>query len=205
MLVTRAHDQLVQNVRPALLMLLGAVALMLLIACANVASLLLVRAVDRQRELAVRAALGASRGRIIRQLVVESLVLAVAGGMLGLVLGGWGLSLLTLTALPSFPRAASIDVAWPVGLFAMAPVVLTGIAFGILPALQASRFDLNASLNEEGAAARAAAATGARAPPSWWRRSPSPSCCWWEPGFSCEASPHSPRSPPASTPTISSW
>ncbi|HVQ28954.1 MAG TPA: ABC transporter permease [Vicinamibacteria bacterium] len=149
-LVTRAHDQLVQNVRPALLMLLGAVALMLLIACANVASLLLVRAVDRQRELAVRAALGASRGRIIRQLVIESLVLAVAGGILGFVLGGWGLSLLTLTALPSFPRAASIGVAWPVGLFALALSALTGIAFGILPALQASRFDLNASLNEEG-------------------------------------------------------
>ena len=117
-LVTRAQDQLVQNVRPALLMLLGAVALMLLIACANVANLLLARAVDRQKELAVRVALGASRGRIVRQLVVESLVLAVAGGVVGLLLGSWGVSLLTLTALPGFPRAQNVGVAWPVGLFA---------------------------------------------------------------------------------------
>jgi putative ABC transport system permease protein len=149
-LVTRAQDQLVQNVRPALLMLLGAVALMLLIACANVASLLLARAVDRQKEMAVRVALGASRGRIVRQLVVESLVLAVAGGLVGLLLGSWGVSLLTLTAIPGFPRAQNVGVAWPVGLFAFFLSLLTGVVFGILPALQATRFDLRASLSEEG-------------------------------------------------------
>src|SRR5258705_1415899 len=149
-LVTRAQDQLVQNVRPALLMLLGAVALMLLIACANVASLLLARAVDRQKELAVRVALGASRARIVRQLVIESLVLAVAGGGVGLLLGSWGVSLLTLTALPGFPRAQNVAVAWPVGLFAFLLSLLTGAAFGVLPALQATRFDLRASLSEEG-------------------------------------------------------
>jgi predicted permease len=149
-LVTRAQDQLVQNVRPALLMLLGAVALMLLIACANVASLLLARAVDRQKELAVRLALGASRGRIVRQLVVESLVLAVAGGMAGLLLGSWGVSLLTLTAIPTFPRAQNVGVAWPVGLFCFGLSLLTGVAFGVLPAIQATRFDLRGSLNEEG-------------------------------------------------------
>jgi putative ABC transport system permease protein len=149
-LVTRAQDQLVQNVRPALLMLLGAVALMLLIACANVASLLLARAVDRQKEMAVRVALGASRGRIVRQLVVESLVLAVAGGLVGLLLGSWGVSLLTLTTIPGFPRAQNVGVAWPVGLFAFFLSLLTGVAFGVLPALQATRFDLRASLSEEG-------------------------------------------------------
>ena len=149
-LVTRAHDQLVQNVRPSLLLLLGAVALMLLIACANVASLLLVRAVDRRKELAMRAALGASRGRIVRQLVVESLVLAVVGGALGMLLGGAGLSLLQLGSLPGFPRAGSIDVAWPVGLFALGLSALTGAVFGILPAVQATRLDLQEALSEDG-------------------------------------------------------
>jgi putative ABC transport system permease protein len=149
-LVTRAQDQLVQNVRPALLMLLGAVVLMLLIACANVASLLLARAVDRQKELAVRLALGASRARIIRQLVVESLVLAVAGGLVGLLLGSWLVSVLTLTAIPGFPRAQNVGVAWPVGLFAFGLSLVTGVVFGALPAWQATRFDLRGSLNEEG-------------------------------------------------------
>ena len=121
-LVTRAQDQLVQNVRPALLMLLGAVALVLLIACANVANLLLARASSRQKEMAVRVALGASRARIIRQLIVESLVLACAGGAAGLLVATWGVSFLNGLTINGLPRASSIAVAWPVALFAFGRV-----------------------------------------------------------------------------------
>ena len=149
-LVTRAQDQLVQNVRPALLMLLGAVALVLLIACANVANLLLARASSRQKEMAVRVALGASRARIIRQLIVESLVLACAGGAAGLLVATWGVSFLNGLTINGLPRASSIAVAWPVALFAFAVSVLTGIVFGLAPARQATRFDIRESLNEEG-------------------------------------------------------
>ena len=147
--ITRAQDQLVQNVRPALLMLLGAVALVLLIACANVANLLLVRAVGRQKEMAVRIAIGAGRLRLIRQLVIESLVLAVVGGGVGLLIAAWGVSLLTGTAVAGLPRAQGIEVNWPVTLFALALSAVTGMIFGAGPALQATRFDIRESLNEE--------------------------------------------------------
>jgi putative ABC transport system permease protein len=149
-LVTRAQDQLVQNVRPALLMLLGAVALVLLIACANVANLLLVRASGRQKEIAVRVALGASRIRIIRQLILESLVLAVAGGAAGLLIATWGVSLLSGNAVAGLPRAQAIGVAWPVVFFALGLSVVTGVVFGLVPALQSTKFDIRESLNEEG-------------------------------------------------------
>jgi putative ABC transport system permease protein len=149
-LVTRVQDQLVQNVRPALLMLLGAVGLVLLIACANVANLLLARASGRQKEVAVRIALGASRARIIRQLTVESLVLAGAGGIAGLVLASWGVALLTSTTIPNLPRAQTIAVAWPVAFFAVGLSLLTGVVFGLVPALQSTRIDIRESLNEEG-------------------------------------------------------
>lgn len=147
--VTRTQDQLVQNIRPALVLLTGAVALVLLIACANVANLLLARAVDRQKEIALRIALGASRSRVIRQLVVESVVLACVGGAAGLIVASWAVSLLTSAAVGGVPRMQNIAVEWPVVLFAMGLSVLTGIIFGLVPAVQVTQQPIRDALNEE--------------------------------------------------------
>jgi len=148
--VTPVQDVVVQNVRPALRMLTGAVVLVLLIACANVANLLLARAVDRQKEIAVRLALGAGRLRIIRQLVVESVVLATVGGVAGLLLAMWGVSFLTSPPIAGLPRAQNITVDWRVLLFALALSVVTGIVFGLVPAVHATRLRIRESLNEAG-------------------------------------------------------
>jgi predicted permease len=146
---------LVRNVRPALYVLLGAVAFVLLIACANVANLLLARATSRAREIAIRAAIGAGRGRIIRQLLTESLVLALIGGLIGLALGAFGVRALLAVNPGNIPRigpeGTGVKLDWVVLGFTLLLSVVTGLLFGLVPALHASRADLNSALKEASA------------------------------------------------------
>jgi putative ABC transport system permease protein len=139
-------DLLTRSVRPALLMLLGAVGLVLLVACANVANLFLARGLGRQREFAIRAALGAGRARLVRQLLTESFVLALAAGAIGLALAHWLLRGLLALVPANLPRAADIGLSAPAVACALVLSVVTPMLFGLIPALQASRTDLNESL-----------------------------------------------------------
>ncbi|HEU4834985.1 MAG TPA: ABC transporter permease [Pyrinomonadaceae bacterium] len=148
--VTSLHDTLTGDYREALLILLGVVGCVLLVACVNVANLMLARASARQREFALRAALGASRWRIMRQLLVESLLLALVGGVVGFVLSIWALRLL-LTAIPGqLPFWMNFGIDLRVLGFTAAITLLTGLLFGAAPALQNSRVDLNDTLKEGG-------------------------------------------------------
>ena len=151
MQVSSLREQLVGNFRPALLILFGAVSLVLLIACANVASLLLARATGRRREFAVRTALGASRSSLLGQLLVESTFLALSGGALGIGVSVWAVSYLSRATggnLPRIEEIAGIDL--HILCFTVAVSLLTGVLFGLSPALQLSRADIQGMLREEG-------------------------------------------------------
>jgi len=141
---------LVSDSRPTLFILLGAVALVLLIACVNVANLLLVRAASRQREIAVRSTLGATSGRIVRQMLVESLVLALLGGILGVLLAMFGVEMLGRTVLVGLPQMLQPTVSLPVLGFSLVLALGTGVLFGLLPALRARRVDLSRDLKDSG-------------------------------------------------------
>jgi len=147
--VVSLHQYLVGDISTLLWLLLGAVGFVLLIACANVANLMLVRATARQREIAVRTALGASRLRIMRQLLTESVALSSAGGLSGLLLAWWGLNLITGLLPKEFPRLAGINVDLPVLWFTAAVSLTTGVLFGLAPAWQISKASLQESLKED--------------------------------------------------------
>ncbi|MCU1232993.1 MAG: hypothetical protein JWP63_960 [Candidatus Solibacter sp.] len=148
------REAMVRNVRSSLLVLVGAVSFVLLIACANVANLLLARAVGRRREIAIRAAIGAGRGRIIRQLLTESVLLSLVGAIAGSILGIVGIRALLSVNTANLPRVgvegALVGLDWRVLAFTILVAAVTGILFGLIPALQSSRPDLSATLKESG-------------------------------------------------------
>jgi predicted permease len=151
------RDEVVGDVRPALLILLGAVGFVLLIACANVANLLLARAEGRQKEIAIRAAIGAGRGRLLRQFLTESALLAAVGGVAGLLLGHLGLRALLATSPGSIPRADAVALDLPVLAFTLAVALLTGLIFGLAPLLHLTPRAMAESLRDGGQRSTAAA------------------------------------------------
>ena len=149
-----AQEQMVGSVRPALYALLGAVVVVLLIAAGNVANMLLARASSREKEIAVRAALGAGRGRLLRQLLTESVLLSLGGCAAGILLALWGVDLLKALAPPDIPRLSEVKLDLPVALFAVGSALVTGLAFGMAPAWQVTRAALSEMLRDRSSASQ---------------------------------------------------
>src|SRR3954447_10165595 len=156
------HERLVREVKPSLLALLGAVGFVLLIACANVANLLLARSATRQKEIAIRAAMGASRIRVLRQMLTESILLSAIGGAAGLLLSIWLTDLLMSMLPEGAPRIEQVGIDYRVLTFALGVSALTGILFGIVPALQASKLEVTSALKEGGRSGEGHRRTSAR-------------------------------------------